>query len=112
MSLDPERQESNKMLELNRGNSKKRGVISSIGGGLSDIWNGAGNALDAVGEDFQGFVHGLGSIVDTAEDTVLIFDIALAVGIGLLAYGLSQSFTKSDVTNIGEGVSRVVKSSK
>jgi hypothetical protein len=78
-------------------------LLGTIEEGVTTLYDDAKGGIVTVYDDAK-------SGVNDIYDLGLYFEWGL-IGIGLLlAYGISQSFAQSDVSNVGEGVSKVVKS--
>lgn len=76
-----------------------------IGQPYTDPSKKLGDIFDTIGNNISDILSIPGSILKTVD--------ILVVGVGLiLAYGVYKTLSQSSVSNIGEGVSKVVKSVK
>lgn len=77
--------------------------------GVETVYDTAKGGVSSVYEDVKG---GVTDVYETGSNVVEGLEYgAIAIGV-LLAWGISKSFSQSDVNNVGKGVSRVVKSAK
>jgi hypothetical protein len=118
--------ETRQALSMNNKNKRGLGDIGYIVSGGSTIYgdnrdkNDFGNTVASgaseVGSSVWSGVKEAGSIVgDYAKAPLKIIEVAeigLLVIAGILAFGVFRSLSQSSVSNIGDGVSKVITSAK